>query len=285
MKRFQVLVFAVFAVFAFAAVAASSAMAEEETTRCVPKTEGLWEIRSSTIQCGNDLGVPNSPWELVVFLLAEYLVGGVAVTSTLKTETTGEFLLEDKKATPGVKAVVLCSVTLVGTISANGEGEITELLTLGGTAVSGTVLSGTALLCNGQEGCTTGTENDEVWPVHLKWGDLLDLYESESPALVTGTTLLLVPPPPPPSLPGWYMLCATALGTVEDECTVEDYAAETSNLTGGVNVEFGETFALSVGAKLGNCTASSEKETGNIEGLGEEKVVGSSEVLDISSIG
>jgi len=288
MKRFHILVFALFAVFAFGAVAATSAMAgEEETMRCVPKTEGLWGLQTSTIECAEELATANSPFELISFLLAEWLVEGLEVTTTLLVETKGELLLEDLKATLNIKAKVLCSGILDGTIGPNGEDEITEVLNLAGTlSIPRIALEGTGLLCSGQEGCTTGTENDEVWAVNLPWLTLLELLEEESPTLFQGFVVLILPHAGGGN-PGWYTLCATALGTSEDECTAEEGAAEASNVTAGVLGVFTEAFTLLAGGKLGNCTASSEKETGNVEepAGGVETLVGSSEVLTVSSTG
>jgi hypothetical protein len=282
MKRFRILVVALFGVFAFGVVATSSAMAEEETTRCAPKAEGLWELQTSVFACSVELTTANSPFELVVFLLAEWLVEGLGITTTLLVQATGELLLEDRKATLGIKAMVLCSGIVVGTIGANGAGEATEVSTLSGTAIPSSPLSGTGLLCNGQEGCTTGTEDDEVWPIHLPWKGSLELMEEASPTAYTGFAGLGFAVG---GDAGWYVLCATALGTLEDECTGEEGAAETINAVGGVEGVDSEAFTLLAGVKLGNCSASSEKETGVLEGSGEIKIAGSSEVLSVSSTG
>lgn len=282
------MVVALFAVFAFGAVAATSAMAgEEETMRCVPKAEGLWGLQTSTIECAEELATANSPFELISFLLAEWLVGGASVTTTLLVQTTGELLLEDKKATLGIKAMVLCSGILDGTIGPNGEDEITEILSLTGTAIPTSVLSGTGLLCSGQEGCTTGTENDEVWASGLPWLTLLELVEEESPTLFQGFVVLILPHAAG-GLVGWYTKCATALGTSEDECLAEEGGAEATNLTGGAGGAFSEAFTLLVGAKLGKCSASSEEESGNVEEStpGETKVAEEGAgVLSVSSTG
>jgi len=280
MKRFHILVVALFAVFAFGAVAATSAMAgEEETMRCVPKAEGLWGLQTSTIECAEELATANSPFELISFLLAEWLVKGEEVTTTLLVETKGELLLEDKSATLGQKGTVLCEGTLDGSIGANGEDEIIEV-----SGVPTKVLEGTGLLCNGQEGCLTGTANSEVWAANLPWLTLLELIEEESPTLYQGFVVLILPHAGGGN-PGWYTLCTTLLGTSEDECLAPEAMAEASNLTGGVNGEFSEAFTLLVGGVLGNCSASSSKETGLVVGLGEEKLAGSSEVLSVSSTG
>jgi hypothetical protein len=158
---------------------------------------------------------------------------------------------------------------LDGTVGNNGEDEIVELLTLGKVAVSLIALSGTALLCSGQEGCTTGTENDEVWAVNLPWKTLLQLVEEASP-LFQGF-VILISAHSGGGQPGWYVKCATALGTSEDEClatTGEEVSAEAKNVTGGVEETFAESFTLLVGNKLAKCSASSEAESGVVTGSG-----------------
>jgi len=216
----------------------------------------------------------------IVTLLAEWLLGGKAVEATLSVQTRGELLLEDKKATLGIKAMLLCSGILDGTIGPDGEDEITEILSLAGVATSLTALSGTALLCSGQEGCNTGTENDEIWAVKLPWKTLLELVEETG---FTGFADLISAGTA--GSPGWYVQCATALGTADDECRSEQGVAEATNVAGGVLATFSEAFTLLVEDTNANCSASSEKETGVVGESGEEKVVGSTEVLSVSSTG
>ncbi len=285
MKRFQILVVALFAVFAFGVVVASSAMAEEESTLCVAKAEGLWGLQSSATECAEELATANSPFELVVFLLAEWLVAGLPITTTLLvTSTSSALLLEDKEGPLGAKGMVLCSGILDGTIGPSGEDEITELLRLDGvTAVSLTALSGNALLCDGQEGCLTGTENAEVWAVNLPWLTLLELVEEASPTLFQGFADLILPHTGG-GQPGWYTFCSTLLGNQEDECKAPEAVAQKTNVAGGVLDTFSAAFTLLVGAQLGLCTASGEKiETGVVEETGE--TVSSEGVLSASSVG
>ncbi len=281
--RFRILIVALFALFAVSAVAASSAMAEEESTLCLPKGESLWGLQLSATECGEELATANSPFELVVFLLAEWLVSGVAVTTTLLvTSTSSGLLLEDQKGPLGVKGMVLCSAILDGTIGPNGEDEITELLTLAGMAVSLEALKGTALLCNGQEGCNTGTENAEIWAVNLPWLTLLELVEEAGPTLFQGFADLILPHTGGGNII-WYIFCPTALGNQEDQCGAPEQAAQKTNVAGGVLDTFSEPFTLLVGAPLGKCTASSEAETGIVEETGE--TVSSEGILSVSSVG
>jgi len=274
---------ALVAMFAMFAVATSSALAAEDV--CVPRTakNGLFMIRSSAGECLEELAASDGEFELVLFLLAEWLVGGVAATATLLVTSISEgLLLEDKKATLGVKADVLCDGFLDGFIGENGADEITEALNLAEASISLTALSGTPLLCTGQEGCETTVEGTEVWAVNLPWLTLLQLYEEESPTLVTGF-VILISAHAGGGNPGWYVQCKTALGTVDDECTGVFGAAEASNEATGVNVVFSEAFQLLVGGVNANCTASAEKETGVVEGLGTES--STEGLLSVSSEG
>jgi hypothetical protein len=258
---------ALVAMFAMFAMATSSAMAEDV---CVPKAKGLWMIRSSAGECLEELAAEDGEFELIEFLLAEWLVNGAAVVATLLiTSVSSALLLEDSKATLGVKAMVLCSGFLDGFIGPNGADEITELLTLAGVGVPLTVLTGTALLCSGQEGCETSTEGAEVWAANLPWLTLVELFEEESPTLVTGF-VDLISKSAGGGEPGWYVQCKTLAGTVDDECTGVFGANEATNVAGGgVNGAFTEAFQLLMGGVNATCSASSSKETGIVEGVGE----------------
>ena len=127
MKKSQVLGIALLALFAFGALTATSAMA--------------------------------------VTLLAEWLVGGAAVTTELTTTTTGELLLEDTKVPIIGKASVLCSGIFDGWVGPNSLDFISEVLTSGGVAVSNAgTLTGESLTCTAQTGCETST-SPLVWPI------------------------------------------------------------------------------------------------------------------------
>jgi len=274
-------------VLAMFAVATSSALAAEDV--CVTRSakNGLFGKRNATTGvCEELLAAAEGGFELVLFLLAEWLLNGSAITGTLlvtSTSGTSGLTLIDLKATLGVKAAVLCSGILDGFIGENGADEITELLTLGGVAVPLTALSGTALLCAGQEGCETSTEGAEVWAVHLPWLTLLQLFEEESPTLVTGF-VILISEEAGGGKPGWYVQCKTALGTVDDECLATEGGAEATNGTAGVLVSFSEAFQLLVIGENANCSASSEKETGVVEGANNEEI-STEGTLSVSSEG
>ena len=276
---------ALVAVLAMFAVATSSALAAEDV--CVTRSakNGLFGKRNATTGvCEEELVVAEGGFELVLFLLAEWLLNGSAIAETLLvTAASTGLALIDLKATLGVKAAVLCSGSLDGFVGTNGADEITEALTLGGVSVSLTPLSGTALLCAGQEGCETSTEGAEVWAVNLPWLTLLQLFEEESPTLVTGF-VVLISPHEGGGEPGWYVQCKTALGTVDDECLATEGGAEATNGTAGVLVSFSEAFQLLVIGENANCSASSEKETGVVEGANNEEI-STEGTLSVSSEG
>jgi hypothetical protein len=54
-----------------------------------------------------------------VYLLAEWLVGGTAVTTQLLIEMSGELLMEDTKGALGAPLMVLCSLILDGWVGPN----------------------------------------------------------------------------------------------------------------------------------------------------------------------
>ena len=71
-----------------------------------------------------------------VFLLAEWLVNGAAITTPHNTDTEGpEILMEETIL--GIKIDVLCSGIFDGNVQANGVDVVSELLALaGGSAIS-----------------------------------------------------------------------------------------------------------------------------------------------------
>jgi hypothetical protein len=111
-------------------------------------------------------------------LLAEWLVGGAAITAALSTETSGSWLLEDTKTPAGAMAF-LCSTIFDGTSNSDGKGTITELLNLAKEKI-GELPSGLALVsptdCKAEKLCSeTGIE---VRPTGLPWATNLYLMEN-----------------------------------------------------------------------------------------------------------
>jgi hypothetical protein len=234
MKRIHIIGISLIAIFAFSVVAAASASAA------------------------------------ITVLLAEWLVNGTGVATTLNVTSTGELLLEDEKVSLlfGAKAMVLCSGILDGTIGANGVDEVLELLNLAGAAISLTALTGTSLSCTNQENC----ESSKVWAVKLPWKTLLELVEELGfvgfADLTEGT-------------PGWYVEC-TALGIkLEDECTALQDISEKVNVAGGVEDVSSDAFTLLVEGKKGKCTRGEGEETEILEGTASNTIAGAT--LQVSS--
>jgi hypothetical protein len=150
----------------------------------------------------------------VVTLLAEWLVGGAAITATLASKATGEILLEDTKVL-GVKVDILCSAILDGSILTDGESEITEVLSLTGVLVTKTPLSGEPLSCENKESCGAAGALALVYPLNLPWVDLL--YSRENGQIWDDVTSEAAEKAA--AGPGYEVEC-TILGTkITDECT------------------------------------------------------------------
>ncbi len=210
-------------------------------------------------------------------LLAEWLVGGAAVTTELNTETTGELLLEDTKAGVfGERSDVECSGILDGTIGANGTDLTTKVLNLSKEEISETVLSGLPLLCVGVALCANETDV-EVWPLHLPWLTTAEL-------MVDGTETFFVDflESSGAGNPGWYVQCLVGPLTVQDECTSARGVTKLTNEAGGtVDAMFEEAFTELAGLELATCLKGGAK-TGVVEGLGLISLVGGG-TLTVSS--
>lgn len=192
-------------------------------------------------------------------LLAEWLVGGVAVATELSTQTSGELSLEDSKAPIIGKAKVLCGFILDGWVGPSGSGRVNEVLNLAGEAISSTPLSGLALECTAEAGCESGSA-PKVWPIGLGWETEAKLMEDASNFFA-----LLSLPHSGGSNPGWYMECLVLGTSVSDECKapegVAELALEGTTLLGKLSLAFTE---LAKGT-LALCSQSKE-ETGVFEG-------------------
>lgn len=180
----------------------------------------------------------------VTFLLAEWLVKGVAVAAALPSESTGELILEDIKGGLFLEdAAVLCSGILVGTVEPASKDTITELLTLTLGGISTTPLSGEGLVCSDDLNCP---EPDRVWAEHLPWNTEVELAEEGGEIfwvdlLKTGGA----------GNPAWEVTCFG----IEDLCEATEAAvqlllsADAKTLLG----EFSEGFRELMGAPTGTC--------------------------------
>jgi hypothetical protein len=158
-------------------------------------------------------------------LLAEWLVGGAAVASLTITESTGKVILEDAK----IKSAMECEGIADGSVGANGEGEVTEVL-IPGTPPTVASLAKPAV-CKGIGGCGAPAE---AAPENLPWHGLLYLTEG---GLFRGV-----------GFSGTYWSMCNILGVlVEEECTVSNGTGEVLNVVVGVE-GMGEV------TPLGTCT-------------------------------
>jgi hypothetical protein len=210
------------------------------------------------------IALASSASAAIVYLLAEWLNKGVALTSTVLGESVTEILLEDTKvpAALGAAVSVICKGRLDGDFGADGGDDVTEVLNEAGTtSISTTALSGAGLSCAKEELC----ESSKVWAVNLPWLSVLELWEEGG---LSGFVDLLTSPTSAAKAVGWYVEC-TILGVkAEDECTTPEAAAEApENLAAGVLAVFSETVNALFGLELATCTQSKAK-TGVVEAVG-----------------
>jgi hypothetical protein len=162
-------------------------------------------------------------------LLAEWLIGGRQVSALTLVEGTGEVLFSDTSN----GSDILCGGIGIGSVGPNGEGEVTEVLTLSGVQVTLT----SPELCESQAVCEKSTTDVEVAPEQLPWHGSLYLTESGKflTTLVEGNSA--------------YDIACLVLGVrVTDECTTTGATFEVSNVTGGV------TAAEESGVPLATCS-------------------------------
>jgi hypothetical protein len=213
MKRFQLLGVALVAVFAVAAMTVASASAAP------------------------------------VFLLAEWLVNGAAITTAHNTDAEGsEILIEETIL--GIKIDVLCSGFFDEQVLANGAITIQELLSLSGMLV--TLVS--QLMCTNTANCPEPL----VAAIDLPYKGTLELMEEEGVSsfvtLLEGTG----------GAPGYEVECMGS-GT-SDTCT-GNVAIEIKNEGTNVDGLFNDAFNVLAGNALANCTVAGAG-GGLVEGLG-----------------
>ncbi|MGA9285377.1 MAG: hypothetical protein WBV85_08035 [Solirubrobacteraceae bacterium] len=213
-------------------------------------------------------------------LLAEWLVGGVAVATSLNARAEGEVLIEDTK-TPLGAATILCSGITDGTIGANGAAEVTSILTLSGVAAGTTPLVGESITCTSQKFCG---EEALLWPVHLPWRGVLELVEELEGGVLVGSPFFAGVGSGTGGNAGYYLQCKTLGVTIDDECTAAQGAGEATNVATGVLGVAAESFTELMGDKLATCSLSKE-ETGVVEGSGVGTLETGTEILSVSSVG
>src|ERR1700722_80386 len=153
------------------------------------------------------LAVASSASAAVTFLLASWLVGGNNVTATTLTEMVGEALFENEKSAVGKTSLQKCSGILVGDVGPNSADDDTEVLTLGGIALSQTALAGTSVTCELEALCESSSK---IWVVNLPWLTEVELWEEGTES---GFVDLFMPHAGGGDV-GWYIECKTALLTM-----------------------------------------------------------------------
>jgi hypothetical protein len=180
----------------------------------------------------------------LVFLLAEWLLNGVAVVLDL-VETEGELLLIDLKGFLGAEVMILCSGMSVGFIEPNGLGLVTEILTLSGDTVDSVPLGPLALTCENQVNCPQPL----LWAVHLPWLGELELMEEG-----TSTSFVVLGLEGGNGAPGWYIQCMGIVGEPVDECTAAESVFEVVNGAPTPTGLDSDAITERAGLKLGSCT-------------------------------
>jgi len=199
------------------------------------------------------------------FLLAEWLVGGTAVSTELLVEVSGELLLEDT----ALKAMILCSGIGDGWVGPNSLFFVTEILSLSGGAISSTVLTGVPILCVAQEGCSTTGETPNVWPEGLPYEGEVELLEQTG---YTGFAVL-----GGSQFSAFYIEC-TILGVKStDVCSAAQSGAELTLAGTSAVLKDSLPFTELAGLKLGTCSFAGG-ETGILEGSGVFTVSGGGEL-------
>jgi hypothetical protein len=218
------------------------------------------------------VSVASSAFASVTFLLAEWLVNGKPIMEgeSFNVESKGTVLLEDLKTLLGAVSVE-CTGSFMGWIGPDGLDLISEVLNAAGEAISSTPLVGLPLECKMEKICEEGL----VWPLHLGWETLLELWE------VGGASGFLVLILPESGNPGWYAECDGIVKAV-DECSspsgVVGLGLSSTTLTGS----FSEEFTLLMEEPLAECTQSKEK-SGVVESVGAATLSSTGGTLSASS--
>jgi hypothetical protein len=162
-------------------------------------------------------------------LLAEWLIGGAGVTTlTSVTQTVVQLLLTDLR---NPATAVCSSVVYDGSVGANGEFEVTEVLTLAGVAITLSAM----MKCEGTGACETSSA--EFAPEGLPWHGLIFLDA------VTGLFLTVY-------FKSAYSVTCKILGIkTTDECTATEDGDEIVNTIEGAEFKEGEELLPD-----GNCT-------------------------------
>lgn len=148
----------------------------------------------------------------------EWLINGAAVTALTSVSTTGLLTLTDLKASFLGPSAVDCEGTLVGSVGAAGEDEITEIVGGEGKKTKGNGLTGEFIECKGVQGCEG---NGKVYPLGMPWLTKLELsgtaiIDNTVPGIGTGM--------------GYAIECSIFGVKEEDECTQALFAPKMENM-------------------------------------------------------
>jgi hypothetical protein len=192
----------------------------------------------------------------VEFLLALWLLNGANVVSPVLVDMEGELLFTSLNGGGlGVKSAYLCSWILDGFGESESKDLITELLTLGGTAVSLTELAEPGLTCANTENCAEP----------LAWADLPAAgWVTEAELMVDGAETFFV------DLllnAGYYVNCMGGVIPFSELCEAAETAVKLTNEANGtIDAEFSDPFQTLAGLTLGAC-ASGGANSAEVTGL------------------
>jgi hypothetical protein len=204
------------------------------------------------VMCAAGVAVA-SPASAVEFLRAEWLIAGGKVTTASADEEEAEMKLIDTNAEGvGVRAEVLCSFILDGTLGPGGADEVTELLNLSREPINLTALTELALVCTDVDNCTEAL----VWAEELPWKTEAELMEDGSETFFVDLTLNTK----------FYIECLILGVSANELCQAPTIVSDLTNVAGGtVDEEFSDAFQELAELKLGECGG--RPETFILEGL------------------
>ncbi len=175
---------------------------------------------------------------------AFWLEDGVAITALESTVTKGTVFLTNLAL--GSEVTVKCVGEFVGSVGANGEDEITEVISNG--KKSGTPLTGEDILCEVTVGGLCTLKSDaEVWPVQLPWHTHLLLVAPIGTNKVEYLDILLAETN---KIPGYEVKCSGPLGAFSNECKGQT----SSGVENTATISMNGVFSAELGTEAVPCT-------------------------------
>jgi hypothetical protein len=192
----------------------------------------------------------------VTFLPAEWLINGEKLAAALAITQEGELnLINTNGGGFGIRVEILCSGILLGTVGPGAADSTTGLQNLAKEAISGTPLTGLALTCTNDAGCT----EPKVWAEELPWKTSVDLMEDGAETFFVDLL----------ENGKYYAECLILGIAVSELCTAPVTAIQLTNEAAGVDATFSDAFQELAELKLGEC--GERPETAIVEGLGTIK--------------